>query len=374
MRRPLYANIKKKSNKKMKKKNLFSVIFLLIIFLIGCTKNPSSPSDDLKNYKIAFVSNRNGIEEIFIMNDEGTDQQKITNGLAQGGDAAWSLDGQTISFISEERPDFSISIVNTDGSNQHKISSNIGSDYPAYYYHLNWSPSSKKIAFVSCLDNNRDIAVIDVETHIVTRLTDNPEEDKDPSWSPDESKIAYVSKKSGIDYLYVMSADGSNIQNLTEEPLVGDKIRFPCWSPNGSKILFINTIGKSMYHQIGLINSDGSNLIYINPSPINLCGLPYWSLDGKKLTYSKGNYINDGHYITELYEIKANGTEKRLIAEVPMQGVFKWSPGRDKILIESFNNERIEIFTIESKGENLKQLTTEGGDDAAWSPINLNKV
>ncbi len=361
-----------KVNKKMMKKYIFYALSLLIIFIICCTKNPLGTSNDLHNYKIAFVSNRNVIEEIFIMNDDGTDQQQLTNGLAHGGEPTWSLDGQRISFISGEKPDFSISVINSDGSNQQKIRSNIGSDYPVYYYHLNWSPSGKNIAFVLYLDRKADIAVIDVESNNLTCLTDNPEEDKDPSWSPDESKIAYVSKESGIDYLYIMSPDGSSKQRLTEEPLQGDKIRFPCWSPDGSKILFINTIGKSMYHQIGVINSDGSNLMYINPSPINLCGLPVWDLNGSKLLYSKGNYIDEEHYITELYEINANGTGKKLIAEVPMWGVFKWSPDREKILIESFKNERLEILIVDSRGKNLKQLTTEGGEDAFWSPISIN--
>ena len=156
------------------------------------------------------------------MHDDGSDQHQVTDSLAHGGDPIWSLDGQRISFISGEEPHFSVSMIHSNGSNQHKLCSDIGSDYPVYYYHLDWSPSNEKIAFVSYLDNRADIAVVDVENNRVTTLTNNSEQDKDPSWSPDGSKIAYVAKKSGIDYLYVMSADGSH-QISTAAANSGDK-------------------------------------------------------------------------------------------------------------------------------------------------------
>ena len=52
------------------------------------------------------------------------------------------------------------------------------------------------------------------------RLTKNPLHDTDPAWSPNGERIAFMSDMNGrANYdIYVMDADGSNPQNLTNAP------------------------------------------------------------------------------------------------------------------------------------------------------------
>src|SRR5262249_29899631 len=69
----------------------------------------------------------------------------------------------------------------------------------------------------------------------LVRLTNNNAMDRGPAWSPDGSKIAFFSNRDGMDEIYVMDADGSNVKRLTNNLADDDN---PEWSPDGRKILF----------------------------------------------------------------------------------------------------------------------------------------
>jgi TolB protein len=80
------------------------------------------------------------------------------------------------------------------------------------------------------------------------QLTDGPENKENPRWSPDGRRILYT-KPGGVDSfgndlgldLFVMNADGSGVQNLTQSP--GDDT-FGRWAPNGQSIAFTSTRGQ----------------------------------------------------------------------------------------------------------------------------------
>ena len=61
-----------------------------------------------------------------------------------------------------------------------------------------------------------------------TRLTNNADDDLDPSWSPDGAKIAFRSDRDGNFEIYVMNADGSGQTNLTNNAAEDYE---PAWSP-----------------------------------------------------------------------------------------------------------------------------------------------
>ena len=74
---------------------------------------------------------------------------------------------------------------------------------------------SGRIAFVSTLDGDYEVYVMNIDGSDVVRLTNNSESEYDPIWSPDGSKIAFRSKRDGNFEIYVMNADGSNQTRLT---------------------------------------------------------------------------------------------------------------------------------------------------------------
>ena len=129
--------------------------------------------------KIAFVSDRDGNDEIYVMDADGSNLTRLTNNPAIDDSPAWSPDGTKIAFVSYRDGNEEIYIVDADGSSQTRLTDNSASDcFPS------WSPDGTKIAFSSDRDGNDEIYVVDADGSSQTRLTDNSADDDQPEWSP----------------------------------------------------------------------------------------------------------------------------------------------------------------------------------------------
>ena len=78
------------------------------------------------------------------MNADGSGQRNLTRSPAHEGIAAWSPDGRKIAFISDRDGNGEIYVMNADGSRQRRLTLDPASDYAA-----SWSPDGRKIVFVA---------------------------------------------------------------------------------------------------------------------------------------------------------------------------------------------------------------------------------
>ena len=94
-----------------------------------------------------------------------------------------------------------------DGSNQTRLTSTVGFDaFPE------WSLDGAAIAFTSNRAAVDDIWVMDADGGSPTRLTSGPKIDERPDWAPDGGRITF-SRNGNI---WVMDADGGNAVALTD--------------------------------------------------------------------------------------------------------------------------------------------------------------
>jgi len=268
-----------------------------------------------ENEKIVFDSFRDGNLEIYVMNADGSDQQRLTNNPALDGIPSLSPDGTKIVFYRDSY----IYIMNADGSDQQRLSSLGNENTPS------WSPDGRKIVFTSTPEfNNLEIYVMNADGSDPQRLTNSPGYDSYPSWSPDGSKIAFASERdTGQWEIYVMNADGSDPQRLTNNP---GSDWWPDWSPDGSKIAFTTLRGG--LEEIYVMNAeDGSGQINLSNHPgqdIN----PSWSPDGTKIAFYS---LRDR--IAQIYVMNAEdgSGQTRITNNPPDNSNPDWGPVADTI-------------------------------------------
>jgi TolB protein len=88
---------------------------------------------------------------------------------------------------------FEIFMMNATGSNPVSLT-NFGASTDV---HPSWSPDGAKIAFTSTRDGNSEVYVMTATGSEVTNLTNHPESDFFPSWSSDGKRLAFVSERDG---------------------------------------------------------------------------------------------------------------------------------------------------------------------------------
>jgi Tol biopolymer transport system component len=284
-----------------------------LLVLVGIEKAAEAAFPGV-NGKIAFISSRDGNNEIYIMDGDGSNQTRLTNNSADDRAPAWSADGSKIAFRSSRDGNNEIYVMDGDGSNQTRLTNN-----PADENAPAWSPDGSKIAFASSRDGNYEIYAMDADASNVVRLTNNLDIDFTPAWSPDGSKIAFHRNRAGDFEINVMNADGSNQTNLTNNPSVDAK---PAWSPDGSKIAFHSN--RDGDFEIYAMNADGSNQTNLTNTPAVQDDevLPAWSADGSKITF---RITRDGN--NEIYAMGSDGTNRTNLTNNPALDDFPdWGP------------------------------------------------
>src|ERR671936_41378 len=74
-----------------------------------------------ENGKIAFVSDRDGNSEVYVMDADGGNQTRRTNSPSADFSPAWSPDGQKIAFVSDRDGNREIYVMNGDGNAQSRL-------------------------------------------------------------------------------------------------------------------------------------------------------------------------------------------------------------------------------------------------------------
>ena len=107
-------------------------------------------------------------------------------------------------------------------------------------------------------------------------LTRNDAYDSAPAWSPDGRRIAFESdREGGVSHLFVMNADGSGVEQLTDSP--APWVYSPAWSPDGSSIACVSGGGDLWgIHSLEL----GSGALVLISRGGQKGTRPSWSPDG----------------------------------------------------------------------------------------------
>ncbi|MFC2026090.1 DUF5050 domain-containing protein [Chloroflexota bacterium] len=246
--------------------------------------------------RISFSSDRDGNNEIYVMNADGTDQKRITNNARSDMEPSWSPDGSRITFCSDHSGNSEIYVVDSNGSNLQRLTSNADMDCGPV-----WSPNGRLIAFHSYRGASWDIYVINADGSEERKITDHPETDTYPTWSPDGRHIAFHTTRDGDWEIYSMDSDGTNQKRLTNNPAFD---WLPSWSPDGNSLAFWSK--RNGEWEVYLINIDAPNPKRLTQGTNLKSGVsrPTWAPDSQSIAVSA---VYDGSNY-EIFVIDLNGT------------------------------------------------------------------
>ena len=197
----------------------FPDIFISRIYE-GTMSNPAKGTPNAHNSlpmfspdgtRLAFMSNRDGNNEIYIINADGTGLRRLTNHPAIDATPTWSPTGTQIAFTSDRGGTPSIYIVGIDGLGLRRVTFE-NSD------RATWSPAPRnEIAFTARTGPGYDIKVLELATNEIRQLTFGEGTNEAPAWSPNGRHLAFWSTRSGRAQIFSVDYDGQNVRQLTRD-------------------------------------------------------------------------------------------------------------------------------------------------------------
>jgi TolB protein len=228
--------------------------------------------------KICFVSNRDGNDEIYMMDYDGANPTRITFNKIKDYMPAWSPDQRTIAFTSYRGTAAGLYLRNIYEGTETAVSTK-GTNYSAAF-----SPDGKKLAFSSTMleDGNTDIFVMDLGTKKIKRLTYNGAVETAPSWSPTGREIAFTTDRlgTGNPQIYIMDAEGSNVRKAS---FGGNYHDAPAWAPTGERIAFVSRVDNTF--DIYVLNLRTNQISKLTENNVRNES-PSWSPDGRHLVFA----------------------------------------------------------------------------------------
>jgi TolB protein len=262
--------------------------------------------------RVALVSNRDGNDEIYMMDYDGANQTRITFNKVKDYMPAWSPDQRTIAFTSYKRGNADLYLRNIYEGKETLIASK-GTNYAAAF-----SPDGKKLAFCSTMseDGNAEIYVLDLETMKVKRLTYNSAIDTAPSWSPTGREIAFTSDRTGqgAPQVYIMDAEGSNVRKAS---FGGNYFDSPAWSPTGDRIVYVSRVENIFdLYVLNLRTNQTTKLTESNARNET----PSWSPDGRHIVFTSNMSGS-----VQIYTIDYDGTNLRRLTDRGENKLANWT-------------------------------------------------
>jgi TolB protein len=205
--------------------------------------------------RVAFHSDRNGNNDLYLINIDGTGLTQLTNSSANESNPTWSPSGQEIAFANEA----DIMVMSLSDRQPRLLATN------GVNRSMEWSPTDSRILY-SCEQNPpstlADLCVVDATGATPPRtIVSTPNRSEiGAAWSPNGTSIAYVAGSGFKGSIYTIDANGSGVEQMVLSSYVdGSSVN---WSPDGTKIAFAYAFNLSPIlpgaTDIFTINIDGS--------------------------------------------------------------------------------------------------------------------
>jgi len=279
-----------------------------------------------------------------------------------------------IVFKSAREGHYAIYVMEDDGSNVQRLT-----DAPFDESYPVWSPDGTQIAFSRYTDNEgiSEIFLMNADGSSPKNLTNHPVIDTAPSWSPDGHRIAFVSHRGDLPWnIFSIEVNSKKVTRLTHNKKREDGgADFPCFSPDGTHIIYTQS-APGEWRSLYMMDSDGRRHWAFIPLDGLFRTFPRWSPDGRKILFTEVQYDAKINVISEKIVIRERDTRIRTVLKIPRRLVLAdnccWMDRGKSVLIaakELADPDRgYDIYRYHLASDEITNLTNSPGSDrsADW--------
>jgi len=315
-----------------------AIIFLLpIVALLAVACGSSNSASDSE---IIYSSVVDGSHDVFKVSGEDLGVSRLTGSAGTNTNPSWAPDKSQIAFLSDRNGPNALWVMDWAGESKRQISSP-GTEIAAF----EWAPDSVTVAVEIVEDSTHWIAIINTESGDVDPLTMQSEDVRLGGWSPDGEWVLYsmASTDSGI--------RRRNPNGVDEITVTTGSDTEPSWSRDGRWILFLRQEeGRS---NIVVVDKDG-NFEKLLLTPDFDASEPSWSPDSKHVAFVSGTGDE-----AEIYVIERDGKNlKQLTSNRVLDTSPTWSKNGSSIIFLSAVDGTADVYSMNSNGEQQKRMTS----------------
>jgi Tol biopolymer transport system component len=305
--------------------------------------------------RIAFMSDRDGNWDIYIMDRDGSNVQNLTNSPAREGIPIHAPGQDKLIFASDQDgPMLDVFSIDLDGSNITNITQTSDSNELP----LAWSPNGEYVVYASDQDGISQIFLVEPTGTRLLNLTERDAAQSFDDWSAETNQFILTTASALGPAIFITDLDGDTQQALTDGsyPAGGGN-----WSPDGQRVAYMAIEPEGSSIDVFVADVSGDEPVNLTQSLSN-DSFPRWSPDGSKIAF-----ITDRDGNAEIYVMDADGSNPTNLTNNPgeesVQGDFYWSPDGTQILFHTYLDNDVEIYVMDADGSNQVNLSNTPGID-----------
>jgi len=274
------------------------------------SSSDSGPEWSPDGNQIAFVSDRAGNSDIWVMNADGGNPTQLTFNPAREDGHSWSPDGQWILFDTDRHgPAEEFYLIPATGGAETRVTFNSRRELES-----SWAFTGDWITCHSFF-SQWEIVIYNAFSGVLLYLvTDHPALDAEPGFSPAQDRVVFRSDRTGNNEIWIAPIPaGQQGTQVTFSP--GDDIQ-PHWSPNQNLITFCSDRlqgGSNGAAPVGVAGDENLAVLELDiwitnetgsfTVPVTTGGQfdqrPRWSPDGSRIAFQSHRNGNWDIYIAD---------------------------------------------------------------------------
>lgn len=270
---------------------------------------------------------------------DGAPARQLTQGPGNDTSPRWSPDGSRLAFLSDRQGTLQVYVLNRDGGEALQIS-----HLPNGVASLEWAPDAQHLVVVAPVQADPDGRGSRPGQPVAVRDAASPE----IAW-----KLPY--KSDGIGYLltremhlFAVDVQAGTHRQITDGPfdVLGHDI-----SHDGTRIAYVRTREGRFAHatDLWLCNFDGSNHMRATDSHTNVMH-PVWSPDGTHIAFTGAVLEGDAESRLWLLEVSTGATRQLADVEVAQPDTVSWTEDGSGLVFVRAHRGRHQVARVDLDG------------------------